>query len=177
MGKGVAFIVDQLTNSIVRVDTGISYETEVLEVSREDMKYVLKRNGWQFNWKKEFNTSNHKLFKLVLRGETRVQGLISLEAHPKDDYIEMHLIENAPHNMNEGKQFTGVASNLVAFGCRLSFEMGFEGYVAFVAKTKLIDHYRKKLGAQVIIGHNRMAIFGDAAKKLVNSYYKNFFNV
>lgn len=87
----------------------------------------------------------------------------------------MHLIENAPHNYSANKKFAGIAANLVAFACKMSFDMGFEGFVAFTAKTDLIDHYAETLGAQSIYSSERMAIFTAAAKKLVNSYYKNYF--
>jgi hypothetical protein len=88
-----------------------------------------------------------------------------------DNYIEMHLIETAPHNKGINREFSGVAGNLVAFACKTSFDLGFEGFVAFTAKTKLIDHYAETLGAQLIYGHERMGIFTEAAKKLVDSYY------
>jgi hypothetical protein len=50
--------------------------------------------------------------------------------------------------------------------------LGFDGFVAFTAKTSLVDHYVKILGAQVIY---RMAIFTSSAKNLINSYYENYF--
>ncbi len=64
--------------------------------------------------------------------------------------------------------------NLVAFVCKQSFDMGFEGVVSFKSKTKLIEHYREKLEAELIGRYGEMAIFTTAAKKLVNSYYKNY---
>ena len=85
----------------------------------------------------------------------------------------MHLIENAPHNYGAKKKFAGVPANLVAFACKMSFDMGFEGFVAFTSKTELIEHYTKSLGAQLIF-RNRMTITTIPAKKLVNSYYKDF---
>ncbi len=69
----------------------------------------------------------------------------------------------------------GVAGNLVAFACKLSFESGFDGYVAFTAKTELIEHYKQTLTAELIF-KDRMTISTIPAKKLVNSYYKNYFN-
>ena len=65
---------------------------------------------------------------------------------------------------------------MVAFACNLSFELGFEGYVAFTAKTKLVQHYHETLGAELLCGHDRMAIFPEAAKKLVNLHYQTFSN-
>lgn len=86
----------------------------------------------------------------------------------------MHLIESAPQNFGASKKYMGVPANLVAFACKTSFDCGFERYVAFTAKTHLIKHYINTLGAELIF-RNRMIIAGVAAKKIVNSYYKNYF--
>ncbi len=87
----------------------------------------------------------------------------------------MHLLESAPHNWGQGKQHVGVAGNLVAFACKNSFDLGFDGHIAFTAKTRLIKHYIDTLDAEIIYGR-RLGIFTPAAKKLVNSYFKNYFN-
>jgi len=67
-----------------------------------------------------------------------------------DNYIEMHLIETAPHNYGQRKMYLGVAGNLVAFAFKMSFDLGFEGYVAFTSKTEIIQHYVDSLGATLI---------------------------
>lgn len=107
----------------------------------------------------------------MIEGKSTIQGLLSIEPRMNDLFVEMHLIENAPHNLGENKHYLGVASNLVIFACKRSFELGFDGFVAFTAKTKLISHYIESIGAQVIYGNECMGIFTPAAKK-VNSYYK-----
>lgn len=176
MQKNAGFIVDKITESIEEVTTGKSFETEVVLVSVDEIRKVHKKDGWLFNWKKEFTESGRQLYKLVIVSNKTIQGLISLEPVTDQLYIEMHLIENAPHNLGATKKFSGVAANLVAFACKMSFDLGFEGFVAFTAKTDLIDHYSETLGAQSIYNSERMAIFTQAAKNLVNSYYKNYFN-
>jgi hypothetical protein len=68
----------------------------------------------------------------------------------------------------------GIACCLVAYMCKASFELGMDGYVAFEAKTVLIDHYIKKFGAELINPkQNRMCIGTENAEKLVNLYIKN----
>jgi hypothetical protein len=83
----------------------------------------------------------------------------------------MHLIENAPFNKGKRKMYAGVAGNLVAFVCRKSFQMGHEGNVAFIAKTQLIEHYRKSVGA-IHFGGARMIIDTQNALILTNKYFK-----
>ena len=79
------------------------------------------------------------------------------------DHVYMHLVENAPFNIGQNKLYEGVAGNLVAHACKVSFQQGFDGFVAFTAKTKLVAHYQKTLGAYTL-GGNRMIIPKDAAQ-------------
>ena len=111
------------------------------------------------------------MYKLVIRGDEVIQGLISLQT--RERYVEMHLIEAAPHNFGRRKKYLGVSPNMVAFACKTSFEMGFEGYVGFIPKTRLIQHYIDTLGAELIY-RDRMRISGKSAEKLVNSYFKDY---
>ena len=83
----------------------------------------------------------------------------------------MHLIESAPFNIGKNKVYVGVPGNLVAFACRLSFQRGFEGYLSFLSKTNLINHYEKSLGA-IHVGGNLMVINTNAALKLTNKYFE-----
>ena len=68
--------------------------------------------------------------------------------------------------------YEGVAGNLVAYACKISFQKGFEGFVAFDAKTKLFHHYEKTLGA-IHFGGRVMIIDTQAALKLIDRYFKN----
>jgi len=169
--KGVEFYVDAITNSIVDVLTNESIETDVEPLEPCDLKKILKRNGWKFNWRMESKCPDRQLYKLLIRGDKAIQGLISIQVLEK--YVEMYLIETAPHNFGRKKKYSGVAANMVAFACKMSFEMGFEGYVGFRAKTRLIRHYIDTLGAELLF-KDRMQISEKAAEKLVNSYFKDY---
>lgn len=84
----------------------------------------------------------------------------------------MHLVESAPFNKGKAKIYSGVPGNLVAFACKLSFQRGHEGNVAFISKTQLIDHYVESLGA-IHFGGRLMIIDTSAALKLMNRYFSN----
>ncbi len=158
--------IDRLANSIVNRISGDSFDTDVIELQIVELKNFKK--GWKFDWNKEFSTG--KVYKLVIRHYTDViQGLVSLI--DKGDHLFMNLIESAPHNFGKDKIYEGVAGNLVAFSCKLSFEKGYEGYLAFEPKTQLIDHYKRTLKAQ-LISSNRMIINSRAAIILIDKYYK-----
>ena len=163
--------IDKLTNSIENVITGDSFQTDVSLIDKDDLKSITKKNGWLFNWKSEYKQPDRDVYKLTIDGNQDViQGLISITE--REDHVYMHLIESAPFNLGRNKVYLGVPGNLVAFICRISFHRGFEGYVSFTAKTQLIEHYEKTLGA-ICAGGQLMVINTDAALKLIDKYFKN----
>ena len=163
--------IDKLTNSIENIITGDSFQTDVTFIDKNDLKSITKRTGWLFDWKNEYKKPDRDVYKLTIVGNPDiVQGLISITE--REDYIYIHLIESAPFNLGQNKVYLGVPGNLVAFVCRISFHHGFEGYVSFTAKTQLIGHYEKTLGANNV-GGQLMIINTDAALKLIKKYFKN----
>ena len=84
----------------------------------------------------------------------------------------MHLVESAPFNKGKEKVYAGVPGNLVAYACKLSFQRGHEGNVAFISKTQLVEHYIETLGA-IHFGGRLMIIDTKAAMKLINRYFSN----
>jgi len=168
------FEIDKLTHSLEDTTTGDILLSEVLPLEKVDLRVVSKKSGWRFNWEQEFADANKQIYKLILQQQPKlIQGLICFEKKP--DHIFMPLIETAPHNFGKTKKYFGVAGNLVAFGCKLSFEYGFDGYVAFESKTKLIGHYEKTLGAKLLYGQ-MMELNTNASIKLIKDYYPDFFN-
>ena len=138
------FIIDKLTNSIQNTVSGDSFQTEVSMFTTKDLKQSTKKNGWLFNWKQELANNNREVYKLNIVGNPDIiQGLISFTI--KSDHIYMDLIESAPFNLGQNKIYEGVAGNLVAFACKVSFQRGFDGFLSFTAKTKLIEHYENTL--------------------------------
>jgi hypothetical protein len=165
------FEVDKLTRSIENVITGDSFQTEISVLTNEDLKTISKKNNWDFDWKKEWNYNDREVYKLtILNNPTIIQGLMSLRF--EEDHIYMPLIESASFNKGKDKIYFGVPGNLVAFGCKLSFQRGFDGFLSFHSKTKLIEHYEKSLGAYHCGGH-LMIINSVAAKLLVDKYFKS----
>ena len=113
------FEVDKLTNSILNTISGDSFQTEISRFTFIDCKKVLKKNGWNFNWKSELDNEVNEVFKLTIVGNTNIiQGLLSIRR--ESDHIFMNLLENAPFNLGKNKLYEGVAGNLVAYACKLS---------------------------------------------------------
>ena len=164
------FIVDRLTNSILNTISGDSFQTEVSRFTLKDSKQAIKKNGWDFDWKTELKNDVNEVYKLtIINNPEIIQGVMSVRK--ESDHVFMNLLENAPFNIGRNKLYEGVAGNLVAYACKLSFQYGFDGFVAFTAKTKLIDHYETSLGAYHFGGH-RIIIETHAARLLVEKYFK-----
>ncbi len=164
------FEVDRLTNSIRNTISGDSFPTDVSRLTKADLQ-ITKKNGWSFNWKSELEDNTREVYKLTITNNPNIiQGLLSFTVQP--DHIYMDLLESAPFNRGKNKLYEGVAGNLVAYACKVSFQQGFDGYISFTSKTKLIAHYTKTLGA-VQFGGQLMIINTIAANNLIDKYFKS----
>jgi hypothetical protein len=160
--------IDKLTNSIENRITGDVFDTDVFRISSKDIRQINK-SAWQFNWQEQLKLHDRETFKLVIKNNQKIiQGLTSLSDF--GDFIYMPLIESAKFNKGRTKIYTGVPGNLVAFACKLSFDKGYDGYVAFDAKTALVKHYQETLYATHFKG-TKMIIETPAANRLVNQSF------
>ena len=162
--------IDKLTNSIENVVSGDIFDTEVIQLFSKDTKQISKSN-WQFNWQGQLKLVDREVYKLVIKdNEKIIQGLISLS--DKGDHMYMNLIESVKFNKGKTKIYAGVPGNLVAFACKLAFDKGYDGYLAFDAKTVLVKHYQETLYATHFRG-TKMIIETQAANRLINQYFKS----
>ena len=163
------FEIDKLTNSIQNSVSGDSFDTTVSPFTAAEQK-LLRIGEWVFDWKKEIKDKTKSVYKLTIASNPSIiQGLISIE--DRGDHIFMHLIESAKFNRGKSKIYLGVPANLVAFACNFSRQRGYDGVVSFFSKSKLINHYKETLGAQVLFG-NQMIVNEKAAHKLISNYFK-----
>ncbi len=168
-GKYVSIEIDKLTNSIENRITGDRFDTQVIEVTKIDLPKL--RKAWNFDWISEFN-SGSTVYKLVIEQNVDViQGLLSLTF--KQGFVYLELIESADFNIGRNKVYYGVAGNLFAFACKISWDKGNYGYVSFNAKSNLIEHYARTLGAKQIGNSQLMVIEPKEALELILKYYKD----
>jgi hypothetical protein len=157
--------IDALTNSVIKRQTEEVFQTAITRVISKELDETI---SWNFNWKQEFRQS--VVFKVTtLATPNTIEGLIRVEI--RQGFVFVSLVENTPHNIGKNGVYAGVAGNLFAFACQLSLEKGYGGYVSFVAKTELIEHYKKMLSAEILFGKN-MVIKEDAALNLIQKYFK-----
>ncbi len=164
------FVIDRLTNSIENTLTGEVFDTQIVRLTSADSKQI-KKSEWQFDWQAELKDKTKDVYELTtINNPTIIQGLLSIE--DKQDHIFMHLIESAKFNKGKGKVYVGVPGNLVAYACKVSVDEGYEGFLAFDAKTMLIKHYEQSLSATHFRGR-RMFIETNAALRFIAQYFKS----
>lgn len=144
------------------------FQTVFLEITKKDLP-SLNKKLWSFDWKKEIKLPNRVVYKLTTQENPAViQGLISWS--DLGDHIFINIVESAPFNRGKERLYQGVAGNLFAIACQESFTRGYDGFVVFESKTKLINHYRDLLGAQRLGSSIRMFVDSQAASHLIKLY-------
>ena len=155
------YILDVLNNKLI--------EAEIIPLTnKEDIPLI--KDGWKFNWRKLIKQENSKPYILKLVHPPKsVEGALLLRTEA--EMLIMDALEIAPHNIGKNKRFDYVAGALIAFACRESFKLegNYKGFLTFVAKTKLIDWYKEKYGAEVALGQ-RMFIDWENGEKLIEEY-------
>jgi hypothetical protein len=162
--------IDKLTNSIENITTGEVFDTVITQLTAKDNKQIVAKS-WQFDWQIELKDKTKLVYKLTtVNNPNIIQGLLSIE--DKQDHVFMHLIESSKFNNGKEKIYLGVPGNLIAFACKVSVERGYQGFVAFDAKSALIKHYQDALYATHFRGL-RMFIDNKAATRLILQYFKS----
>ena len=64
-------IIYKLTYSILNTISGDSFQTEVSRLTSFDLKSITKKNGWNFDWKSEFNDLKKEVYKLTIVNNSR----------------------------------------------------------------------------------------------------------
>ena len=101
-----------------------------------------------------------------------MQGMIALK-HIRDQYYtHVDIVEAAPFNVGSGGKYKGVGAHLFAIACKLSWDVGNEGYVQFTAKTDLVNHYIKTLNAKCVDWHT-LYVDTYGAVELIKKYFKD----
>ncbi|MNW48353.1 hypothetical protein D3C74_257160 [compost metagenome] len=150
---------------LLHVKSGELYPVNFLPLHPLDIKQGMRNWEKAFNWSIYFGYRNVELYKLVIRGNDDIQGVIALER--KLDHVYVHLIESAPRN-RKYRVFKRVGLHLIAFACKRSMELGHDGAIALDSKSHLIDYYKGIGGRQL---GDRYFVFDElAAERLVRLY-------
>lgn len=148
---------------LLHIRSGETYPISFLALQPYDIKDQMHDWEENFDWSVYFGQRGIEVYKMVIRGNDVIQGAIALER--KEDHIWVHLIESVP---SERKELDLIGEHLIAFACKRSMELGFEGVVAFHSKEKqrLMQYYVHVIGASYI-GGGLMVIDEPVAERLV----------
>lgn len=158
--------IDELTDCLKDSKTGTLIDTTVSKLSRSGV--VKETKGWKFNWSKV--SKDTSLYALKVKGNDTVQGVVAIKDLPSEQAMYVELVESNPSNIGKAGRYKGVGGHLFAEACKQAKEKGYD-YIYFDAKTQLVEHYRKALGAESISAQ-RMVIDGKAFNDLIKKYYE-----
>lgn len=166
--KKIGIWIDGLTDCLIEKETGKKRKTEYSPMKiTNSVQNKLYKEGWLFDWRK---TGGQITAGLTIKGDSEIQGLISYSIF--EDYVYVHLVESSPQNRGEFRKYIGVGGHLFAIACEASFKSGKDGYVVMTAKTRLVHHYTKTLGAKSLGPKERLVIERKQARMLVEKYMK-----
>ncbi|MCE6991870.1 hypothetical protein [Dyadobacter sp. CY323] len=112
--------------------------------------------------------SDYIIYKLCVDGQRdKLKGLVGFR--PTPGILECANMEAAHSNKRGNPLYSGAGKALIALCCKVSFDLGLEGYIYFDAKNRLIPYY-ERFGAKLIFGL-RMVIEPDAAEALIDLYF------
>lgn len=167
----VDIMLDEFTPCLREVSSGNLVDTEYSIAQKSELK-GLKKQGWKFDWLSK-DLDKAEVFKLTLRGDRAIQGLVAVSDFPRDSAVFVNIAESAPHNFGKNKVYEGVGGHLFAIAANESMKKGYGGFVFMDAKNEdLVRHYQEALGATFLgMPHPyRMFIDEESAQKLLQTY-------
>lgn len=127
--------------NIVELSSGKIFLIEILPVDDVDYKFITKKRYF-FNWKLE---KGFDIYKLVIKGDADILGLISFEKIPSEWRIHIRLLTVSVENKGENKKFDKIAGNLISYVSKIALkEFGELACVSLTPKTAIARHYIEK---------------------------------
>ncbi|MCL9806884.1 N-acetyltransferase [Flavobacterium amniphilum] len=127
--------------TIIEVPTGNVYPIEILPVADTDYE-SLSETRYFFNWKEE---KEQELYKLIIKGQNDIQGLISIERIPSEWRIHIRLLTVSIENYGGEKVYEKIAGNLIAYVSKIAVaDFGELACVSLKPKSSIAQHYINK---------------------------------
>ena len=153
-----------------RLSDNIRVRATIKEIKYSKSKF----KNWLFDWSKTEKKA-YKILALYVEGDNRIQGAISIRENPQNMSIEIDIVESAPFNSSynkkvKDKEYNEVGICLFTEVCKRSFDLGYDGYVEFIAKSNLVKYYMDNMRA-IPIDTQRMYINSSGARWLIEKYH------
>jgi hypothetical protein len=127
--------------NVVERLTGKVYQAEVVPVESADYKSLSKARYF-FDWKTE---KNREVYKLVVKGQKEILGLVSVERIPVEWRIHIRLLSVSKENKGSGGIFENIAGNLITHVAKIAVaEFAELACVSLIPKSLIAIHYINK---------------------------------
>ncbi|MEM1328822.1 MAG: GNAT family N-acetyltransferase [Bacteroidota bacterium] len=147
-------------------ESGKKLQSAIEAVVKSDYSWIKNSSNFKFDWSIESDNEVYKIY--LLDSEDQILGLISLTDYPEEFRIHMNLIETSANQRGDIKTIENIAGCLLAFGCEVAFNRGYDGFMSLLPKTKLIDLYQDKYGFRQF--GRLLAVEGRIARSLIEKY-------
>lgn len=127
--------------SITKISSGARYPIEILPIEKSDFK-SLRKSRYYFNWEEEVD---FEIFKLGIKGQKDILGLISIERIPNEWRIHIRLLTVSKENKGKNKIYENICANLLTFISKLAIiDYGELACISLRPKSKIKQHYIEK---------------------------------
>lgn len=125
------FIVDR--NSRKKIDVEISKV-----VDADYRKISIKRYFFKWEEEKDFD-----VYKLVIKGQDDILGLVSLDWIDSESRVEIRLLCASFENRGSTRKYERIAGNLIGFAAREAIKK-YPNFpcISLIPKTELNEHYK-----------------------------------
>ena len=125
------------------MENGEKCKIAIDEVVKSDFKTITKKKYF-FDWSIE---KANELYKLMIEGNPKILGLISLERIPEELRVHIRLLSVSRENMGKAKKYEYVAANLLTFASKIAVtEFAEFACVSLRPKAQIAQHYKDKYG-------------------------------
>ena len=126
---------------VIEVGNKKKLEVSIEALQKSDFKQISKHRHF-FDWEEE---STYDVFKLVLKGQNDILGLMSTQRIDKESRIHIRLLAVSKENRGRKKQYDRIAGNLIAFAARQAILLYSPlPCLSLRPKTELRDHYKRQ---------------------------------
>jgi hypothetical protein len=151
--------------NLIKAKSGAKLKGVIEKVSSQDLILLKTNKRFEFNWDLE---KNNEVYKITWIEKKEIIGLISITDYPNEFRLHINLIESSKKYRGKQKIIKNIPGCLIGFVCKLSFKLGYAGFVSLIPKTQLVAYYKKKYGF-LEFGY-QMAVFENLSASIIQKY-------
>ena len=156
-----------LYNAITLNATGNKWNILAIPMTSREIKKH-QHHFTDFNFE-ELKSEGNTVYKVCRENEEGIlQGMFAFKEGT--GFLDCANMEVSEINKRPIILYSGVGKAMVAVCCKISLDLGYEGYISFTAKNRLFNYY-KRMGACQIGASNKFYINEKTAAFLIDAYF------